>query len=83
MIDHVSLSKIGIGRGLTAPTLPHHRAYGSVHGGSMDLSEPAWVPRPPGRACREFGFGLRRANFGPFLVGSTGFTGAVPREWQR
>ncbi len=77
------LTSIGIGRGLTAPTLPHHRAYGSVHGGSMDLSEPAWVPRPPGRACREFGFGLRRANFGPFLVGSTGFTGAVPREWQR
>ena len=40
---------IGIGGGLTAPTLPHHRAYGSVHGGSMDLSKPTWVPGPPGR----------------------------------
>ncbi len=29
---------IGIGRGLAAPSLPHHRAYGSVHGGSMDIS---------------------------------------------
>jgi retron-type reverse transcriptase len=25
---------IGIGRGLTAPPLPHHRTYGSVYGGS-------------------------------------------------
>ena len=40
---------IGIGGGLTAPTPPHHRAYGSVHGGSMDLSKPTWVPGPPGR----------------------------------
>ena len=27
---------IGIGGGLAAPPLPHHRAYGSVHGGSSD-----------------------------------------------
>jgi hypothetical protein len=27
---------IGIGGSLTAPPLPHHRAYGSVHGGSAD-----------------------------------------------
>ena len=26
--------KIGIGGSLAAPPLPHHRAYGSVHGGS-------------------------------------------------
>ena len=28
---------IGIGGSLAAPPLPHHRAYGSVHGGSMNL----------------------------------------------
>jgi hypothetical protein len=27
---------IGIGGSLTAPPLPHHRAYGSVHGDSAD-----------------------------------------------
>ncbi len=27
--------KIGIGGSLAAPPLPHHRAYGSVHGGSV------------------------------------------------
>ena len=27
---------IGIGRSLAAPPSPHHRAYGSVHGGSAD-----------------------------------------------
>jgi hypothetical protein len=26
---------IGIGGGLAAAPLPHHRAYGSVHGGSV------------------------------------------------
>jgi hypothetical protein len=29
---------IGIGGRLAAPPLPHHRAYGSVHGGSIGLS---------------------------------------------
>ena len=29
---------IGIGEGLTAFALPHHRAYGSVHGGSSRLA---------------------------------------------
>lgn len=28
---------IGIGAGLAARPLPHHRAYGSVHGGSDQL----------------------------------------------
>ena len=31
-------SVIGIGGSLAAPPLPHHRAYGSVHGGSTELS---------------------------------------------
>src|ERR1700726_395718 len=31
-------SWIGIGGRLTAPPLPHNRAYGSVHGGSTKLS---------------------------------------------
>jgi hypothetical protein len=30
--------RIGIGEGLAAFALPHHRAYGSVHGGSCSLS---------------------------------------------
>ena len=29
---------IGIGGSLAAPPLPHHRAYGSVHGGSADYA---------------------------------------------
>jgi len=37
-LDHKISKSIGIGRGLAAPSLPHHRAYGSVHGGSMDIS---------------------------------------------
>jgi 5'-nucleotidase/UDP-sugar diphosphatase len=32
------LGGIGIGEGLTAFALPHHRAYGSVHGGSCSLA---------------------------------------------
>ena len=31
-------ARIGIGGSLAAPPLPHHRAYGSVHGGSTELS---------------------------------------------
>ena len=31
-------AQIGIGGRLAAPPLPHHRAYGSVHGGSIRLS---------------------------------------------
>ena len=58
-------SAIGIGGSLTAPPLPHHRAYGSVHGGSTELS---------GMGRRAFGFGVRRAGFGPLGVGAPGFT---------
>jgi hypothetical protein len=31
-------SQIGIGAGLATRPLPHHRAYGSVHGGSDQLA---------------------------------------------
>jgi hypothetical protein len=31
-------NEIGIGGSLATPPLPHHRAYGSVHGGSTELS---------------------------------------------
>jgi hypothetical protein len=30
--------RIGIGEGLTTFALPHHRANGSVHGGSCNLA---------------------------------------------
>ena len=33
-----SIAAIGIGAGLAARPLPHHRAYGSVHGGSDRLT---------------------------------------------
>jgi hypothetical protein len=32
------IRKIGIGGSFAAPSLPHHRAYGSVHGGSVDYA---------------------------------------------
>jgi hypothetical protein len=32
------LAESGIGGSLAAPPLPHHRAYGSVHGGSIEFS---------------------------------------------
>ena len=34
---------IGIGAAVTRRPLPHHRAYGSVHGGSIGYASP---PRP-------------------------------------
>src|SRR5437763_487959 len=42
--DRVRL--IGIGAAVTRRPLPHHRAYGSVHGGSSQLREP--VPASEG-----------------------------------
>ena len=32
------LDRIGIGAAVTRRPLPHHRAYGSVHGGSRSLN---------------------------------------------
>ena len=43
-------SAIGIGGSLAAPPLPHHRAYGSVHGGSTEF---------PGVRVRRAPCGLR------------------------
>ena len=58
---------IGIGGNLAAPPLPHHRAYGSVHGGSTDLSGCTG-------SRRAFGSGTRQAGFGPLGSGAPGFT---------
>ncbi len=64
---------IGIGGSLAAPPLPHHRAYGSVHGGSTDLSGCTGFKRDePSR--RAFGLGTRQAGFGPLGSGAPGFT---------
>ena len=41
----------GIGGSLAAPPLPHHRAYGSVHGGSIELSGRRCDCRSPGFRC--------------------------------
>ncbi len=35
-LQPTAFGPIGIGGSLAAPPLPHHRAYGSVHGGSAD-----------------------------------------------
>ena len=43
-VDHARHT-IGIGGSLAAPPLPHHRAYGSVHGGSTDLGDRAAFDR--------------------------------------
>ena len=63
--------EIGIGGSLTAPPLPHHRAYGSVHGGSTELS-----------FRRASGFGTRHAGFGPSVSGAPGFTLRVRLQGQ-
>src|SRR4029077_12887845 len=42
---------IGIGGSLSAPPLPHHRAYGSVHGGSRSCAN-AFRSRLGDRAIR-------------------------------
>ena len=52
-----SRSAIGIGGSLTAPPLPHHRAYGSVHGGSTESS--GIEPQPRGVRVRRAPCGLR------------------------
>ena len=41
--NHFTL--IGIGGGLTAAALPHHRTYGSVSGGSNRLDRSTYVSR--------------------------------------
>ena len=67
---------IGIGGSLAAPPLPHHRAYGSVHGGSTDLSRGR--ARHGGEAVPvEEGIGERVGERGavaepPWTVGTAG-----------
>ena len=51
---------IGIGGSLAAPPLPHHRAYGSVHGGSMELS--GWVAPDQGDETEPNEKGIGQAN---------------------
>src|SRR6202043_3928546 len=43
------VAAIGIGGSLAAPPLPHHRAYGSVHGGSRSCANTIGT-RMAGRA---------------------------------
>ena len=43
------VAAIGIGGSLAAPPLPHHRAYGSVHGGSRSCANTIGT-RVAGRA---------------------------------
>ena len=54
--------EIGIGGCLAAPPLPHHRAYGSVPGGSVDYAALGWVRegRPSDRK-KTFGRAMARA----------------------
>ena len=52
------LGTLGIGAAVTRRPLPHHRAYGSVHGGSTEmvradkLGEPYILNNPSGGAER-------------------------------
>ena len=67
---------IGIGGSLAAPPLPHHRAYGSVHGGSTDLSDRAVFDRSkaePGEEGVRHRVGERGAVADPpWAVGTAG-----------
>src|SRR5438445_11663779 len=58
---------IGIGGSFAAPPLPHHRAYGSVHGGSVAAS------------CDGRCQGEKTAG-GEEGVGQSGLEGGVPTE---
>ncbi len=74
--------KSGIGEGLAALPLPHHRAYGSVHGGSIRLSAHASSLHQLLGVCRTFGRTRRRLRVGPFRRGLRGFTPSTRREGQ-
>ncbi len=73
---------IGIGEGLAALPLPHHRAYGSVHGGSIRLSAHASSLHQLLGVCRAFGRARRRLRVGPLRRGLRGFTPSARREGQ-
>jgi len=64
---------IGIGAGFAARPLPHHRAYGSVHGGSVGCVDT--VHRAFGPACHRVRFNLLHRR-------KSGFTLPSSREGQ-
>jgi hypothetical protein len=91
-------TEIGIGGAVARPPLPHHRAYGSVHGGSAGEAKNRG-PVGAGRACqrrhsldyflhqpfgssRAFGPALHREPFGPSLDNPRSFTPLRCREGQ-
>ena len=59
---------IGIGGSLAAPPLPHHRAYGSVHGGSADYAVWAWAREARRRVLRKSSLGSAMASAGLLLI---------------
>src|SRR6516225_8469718 len=63
------VAAIGIGGSLAAPPLPHHRAYGSVHGGSRSCANTLGT-----RVGWAFGFMHRRERFDVFPSRLPGFT---------
>ena len=60
--------RIGIGGSLAAPPLPHHRAYGSVHGGSADYAVWAWAREARRRVLRKSSLGSAMASAGLLLI---------------
>ena len=69
------VAAIGIGGSLAAPPLPHHRAYGSVHGGSRSCANTLGT-----RVGWAFGFMHRRERFDVFPSRLPGFTRR--RRWK-
>jgi hypothetical protein len=68
-MSEAELHVIGIGGSLAAPPLPHHRAYGSVHGGSRSCANTLGT-----RVGWAFGFMHRRERFDVFPSRLPGFT---------
>src|SRR5208337_3270990 len=62
------LIAIGIGGSLAAPPLPHHRAYGSVHGGSVDYAAGAPAREARRRVLRKSSFESAMASAGLLLI---------------
>ena len=85
---------IGIGAGLAARPLPHHRAYGSVHGGSVGYVSPHAVSRlnSPRPYHRRFGNAhstarswLARQGLGCRIAADFAHAGGIPRRtnWRK
>ena len=67
MFTEKSIQAIRIGGNLTIPPLPHHHAYGSVRGGSMDLSYLAGQQEARPSLARD-AFGKAMDNAGLMLI---------------